>query len=49
MGSELMGQLIMAQLTDGIVHLPSWTNECPTKPTWFEIPRDLTSTKECTD
>ena len=49
MGSELMGQLIMGQLSDGVVTLPSWVDQCPNKSEWFTIPRDQTSTKECSE
>jgi hypothetical protein len=44
MGSELMGQLIMAQLVDGVIVLPSWSTECGETSEWSVVKRDGTTT-----
>ena len=47
MGSEILGQMLMAQLSGGDIILPSWNTICPNKNDWIDIPRDKTTTKEC--
>jgi len=49
MGSELMGQLIMAQLEDGIIVSPEWVEQCRAKDSWTIKARSKLATKQCKD
>jgi len=49
MGSELMGQLIMAQLVDGIIVDPEWVEQCRPKDSWIIESRHELATKQCED
>jgi len=49
MGSELMGQLIMAQLVDGIIVSPEWVEQCRPDASWTIKSRSELATKQCED
>jgi len=49
MGSEIMGQLIMAQLVDGIIVNPEWVEQCRPKVSWTIESRSELATKQCED
>jgi len=49
MGSEILGQLIMAQLVDGIIVSPEWVEQCRHEDSWSIKSRSELATKQCED
>jgi len=49
MGSEILGQMIVGQLVDGVIVLPEWVVKCKSTSVWTEIPATTLSTKPCSE
>ena len=48
MGSETMGSLVMAQISNQAeIIQPEWTTICRDKSEWIDIPTDNPTTKSC--